>query len=273
MRIVMGLSPTEDDQPLTIYPPDRKKLREHLERSERLEQEVRELREKNRRLQEELRRYKACAPMLAAFDHTAEATNIPSSRVSYRRPTRSDPRPTGAQVGPPGQRRERPVPYAPPCCSPSSSAPTAALGLALPSRFIGGRSSNSLPPNRGAPVRDPHDNRHRRTQVDSDLWSADSPSDGLSSKCRRRDRSLQRSGELIHRQHPWGVLIGVDSGIVPPRGNRENDARTRTSVCDRSGDRVDPIHERRGIPQYWRIAMSTIATGEANRNGRRTAIA
>lgn len=113
-RIVVGLSPTEDDEPLTIYPPDRKKLREQLERSERLEQEVRELREKNRRLQEELRRYKACAPMLAASDRTAEAGNIPSSRVFYRRPTRSDPRPTGAQVGHPGQRRERPVPNAPP---------------------------------------------------------------------------------------------------------------------------------------------------------------
>ena len=107
-------APTEDDEPLTIYPPERKRIREQLERSERLEREVRELKEKNRRLQEELRRYKACAPVLAASDRTAEAGNIPSSRVFYRRPVRSDPHPTGAQVGHPGQTRERPVPNSPP---------------------------------------------------------------------------------------------------------------------------------------------------------------
>jgi hypothetical protein len=51
------LAPEEDDQPVTIYPPERKKLREQLERAERIEQENRELKEKNRRLLEELRRY------------------------------------------------------------------------------------------------------------------------------------------------------------------------------------------------------------------------
>ncbi len=105
---------TEDDEPVTIYPPEKKRIREQLERSERLEQENRELREKNRRLLEELRRYKACAPMLSASDRTAEAGSIPSSRVFYRRPIRSDPRPTGAQRGHPGHGRERPIPNAPP---------------------------------------------------------------------------------------------------------------------------------------------------------------
>jgi transposase len=108
------LAPEEDDEPVTIYPPERKKLRERLERVDRLEEEVRELREKYRRLQEELRRYKACAPMLAASDRTAEAGSIPSSRVFYRRPIRSDPHSTGAQPGHPGRARERPVPNAPP---------------------------------------------------------------------------------------------------------------------------------------------------------------
>ena len=97
------LAPEEDDEPVTIYPPERKKLRERLERADRLEAEVRELREKYRRLQEELRRYKACAPMLAASDRTAEAGSIPSSRVFYRRPIRSDPHSTGAQPGQPGR--------------------------------------------------------------------------------------------------------------------------------------------------------------------------
>ena len=105
---------SEDDEPVTIYPPEKKRIREQLERSVRLEQENRELREKNRRLLEELRRYKACAPMLAASDRTAEAGSIPSSRVFYRRPIRNDPHPTGAQPGHPGRARERPVPNAPP---------------------------------------------------------------------------------------------------------------------------------------------------------------
>ncbi|MCI4327132.1 MAG: IS66 family transposase [Thermoplasmata archaeon] len=51
--------------------------------------------------------------MLAASDRTAEAGSIPSSRVFYRRPIRSDPRTTGAQPGDPGRARERPVPNAP----------------------------------------------------------------------------------------------------------------------------------------------------------------
>ncbi len=115
-RAAFLFAPTEDEdeEPLTIYPPERKRIREQLERSERLEQENRELREKNRRLQEELRRYKACAPMLAASDRTAEAGSIPSSRVFYRRPIRTDPKPTGGQLGHEGRSRERPVPNAPP---------------------------------------------------------------------------------------------------------------------------------------------------------------
>jgi transposase len=108
------LTPDEDDVPVTIYPPERKRIRQQLERTEKLEEEVRELREKNRRLQEELRRCKACAPMLAASDRTAEAGNIPSSRVFYRRPIHSDPHPSGGQFGHPGHARERPVPNSPP---------------------------------------------------------------------------------------------------------------------------------------------------------------
>jgi transposase len=111
VRAAFHLAPSEDDEPLTIYPPERKKLRERLEHQE---QEIRELKEKNRRLQEELRRYKACAPMLAASDRTAEAGSIPSSRVFYRRPVRCDPKPTGGQPGHPGRSRERPIPNSPP---------------------------------------------------------------------------------------------------------------------------------------------------------------
>ncbi len=106
-------APTDDDEPVTIYPPEKKRIREQLERAERLEHENRELREKNRRLLEELRRYKACAPMLAASDRTAESGSIPSSRIFYRRPVHKDPFPTGAQPGHPGRARERPVPNAP----------------------------------------------------------------------------------------------------------------------------------------------------------------
>ncbi|MGI0128939.1 MAG: IS66 family transposase [Thermoplasmata archaeon] len=113
-QVLLAPTDNEDSEPLTIYPPERKRLREQLERSERLEQENRQLREKNRRLLEELRRYKACAPMLAATDRTAEAGNIPSSRVFYRRPVHREPRPTGGQPGHPGRSRERPVPNAPP---------------------------------------------------------------------------------------------------------------------------------------------------------------
>jgi transposase len=104
----------EDSEPLTLFPPERRRIREQLERSERLEQENRELKEKLRRLQDELRRYKACAPMLAASDRTAEVGNIPSSRVFYRRPVHRDPMPTGGQPGHRGYARERPVPNAPP---------------------------------------------------------------------------------------------------------------------------------------------------------------
>jgi transposase len=107
-------APTEDDAPVTIYPPEKKRIREQLEKAERLEEEVRTLREKLRRANEELRRYKACGPMLGASDRTAEAGSIPSSRVFYRRPIRSDPHSTGAQLGHPGRARERPVPNAPP---------------------------------------------------------------------------------------------------------------------------------------------------------------
>lgn len=112
----LQFAPDEDDQPLFVPGgKTRRELREKLERAERLEEEVRELREKLRRTQEELRRYRACAPMLAASDRTAEAGSIPSSRVFYRRPARNlDPRPTGAQPGHPGRARERPVPNAPP---------------------------------------------------------------------------------------------------------------------------------------------------------------
>ncbi|MCI4337166.1 MAG: hypothetical protein L3K17_08280, partial [Thermoplasmata archaeon] len=64
---VLQFAPDEDDQPLLVPGgKTRRELREKLERAERLEEEVRELREKLRRTQEELRRYKACAPMLAA---------------------------------------------------------------------------------------------------------------------------------------------------------------------------------------------------------------
>jgi transposase len=111
VRAAFHLAPSEDDEPITIYPPERKKLRERLEHQE---QEIRELKEKNRRLQEELRRYKACAPMLAASDRTAEAGSIPSSRVFYRRPVHGEPNPTGGQPGHPGRARERPVPNSPP---------------------------------------------------------------------------------------------------------------------------------------------------------------
>jgi hypothetical protein len=40
----------EDDEPVTIYPPEKKRIQEQLERTERLEEENRALREKNRRL-------------------------------------------------------------------------------------------------------------------------------------------------------------------------------------------------------------------------------
>lgn len=52
--------------------------------------------------------------MLAASDRTAEAGNIPSSRIFYRRPVHRDPLPTGGQPGHTGRARERPVPNAPP---------------------------------------------------------------------------------------------------------------------------------------------------------------
>jgi transposase len=107
-------APTDDHQPVTIYPPDKKRIREQLEKAERLEEELRALREKCRRLQEELRRYKACGPMLAASDRTAEAGSIPSSRVFYRRPVHKDPLPTAGQPGHLGRAREHPVPNAPP---------------------------------------------------------------------------------------------------------------------------------------------------------------
>jgi transposase len=107
-------APNEDDEPVVIYPPEKKRIREQLEKTDRLEEELRALREKYRRLQEELRRYKACGPMLAASDRTAEAGSIPSSRVFYRRPVHKEPLPTGGQPGHPGRARERPVPNAPP---------------------------------------------------------------------------------------------------------------------------------------------------------------
>lgn len=113
-RSAIQFAPTEDDEPITIYPPDRKKLRERLERADRIEQEHRELKEKYRRLQEELRRYKACAPMLAASDRTAEIGSIPSSRVFYRRPVHHDPKSNGGQPGHKGRSRERPVANSPP---------------------------------------------------------------------------------------------------------------------------------------------------------------
>jgi transposase len=108
------VAPNEDDEPVTIYPPEKKRIREQLEKTERLEEEVRALREKNRRLQEELRRYKTCGPMLAASDRTSEAGSIPSSRVFYRRHVHKDPLPTGGQRGHPGRARERPIPNAAP---------------------------------------------------------------------------------------------------------------------------------------------------------------
>ena len=102
----------EGDVPLSQA--ERKALLERIRRGDRATDENRELKDRLRRAQEELRRYKACAPMLAASDRTAEAGSIPSSRVFYRRPVRSDPRPTGAQLGHTGRARERPVPNAPP---------------------------------------------------------------------------------------------------------------------------------------------------------------
>lgn len=113
-KVLFAPTDDEDTEPLTIFPPERRRIREQLERSERLEREIRELREKNRKLLEELRRYKACAPMLAASDRTAEVGNVPSSRVFYRRPVHRDPLPTGGQAGHPGRARERPIPNAPP---------------------------------------------------------------------------------------------------------------------------------------------------------------
>jgi transposase len=107
-------APNKDDEPVTIYPPEKKRIREQLEKTERLEEEIRALREKNRRLREGLRRYRACGPMLAASDGTAEVGNILSSRVFYRRPVHKDPLPTGGRRGHPGGARERPIPNAPP---------------------------------------------------------------------------------------------------------------------------------------------------------------
>ena len=40
----------KDDEPVTIYPPEKQRIQEQLERTERLEEENRALREKNRRL-------------------------------------------------------------------------------------------------------------------------------------------------------------------------------------------------------------------------------
>lgn len=102
----------EDDVPLSQA--DRQALLERIRRGDKAIEEARELKDKLRRAQEELRRYKACAPMLAASDRTAEAGSIPSSRVFYRRPVHNDPLPTGGQRGHPGRARERPVPNAPP---------------------------------------------------------------------------------------------------------------------------------------------------------------
>jgi hypothetical protein len=49
-------APTDDKEPVTIYPPAKKRFREQFEKTDRLEEELRALREKCRRLQEELRR-------------------------------------------------------------------------------------------------------------------------------------------------------------------------------------------------------------------------
>jgi transposase len=106
-------APGDDDEPVTICPPEKKRIRAQLEKTERLEKEVRAPREKNRRVQDELQRYKTCGPMLAASDRTADAGRIPSSRVFYRRSVHKDPRSTGGQPGHPRRARERPVPNAP----------------------------------------------------------------------------------------------------------------------------------------------------------------
>lgn len=103
----------EGDVPLSQA--ERKALLERLRRAEEAIEENRTLKDKLRRTQEELRRYKACAPMLAASDRTAEAGSIPSSRVFYRRPQHSStPKPSGGQPGHPGRARSRPIPNAPP---------------------------------------------------------------------------------------------------------------------------------------------------------------
>jgi transposase len=102
----------EDDVPLSQA--DRKALLERIRKGDKAIEEARELKAKLRRAQEQLRRYKACAPMLAASDRTAEVGNIPSSRVFYRRPVHTSPKPTGGQLGHPGRSRERPVANSPP---------------------------------------------------------------------------------------------------------------------------------------------------------------
>ena len=76
----------EGDVPLSQA--DRKALLERIRRGDKAIEEARELKAKIRRVQEQLRRHKACAPMLAASDRTAEVGSIPSSRVFYRRPVR-----------------------------------------------------------------------------------------------------------------------------------------------------------------------------------------
>ena len=94
---------------------ERRALLERLRKAEEAIEENRALKDKLRRTQEELRRYKACAPMLAASDRTAEAGSIPSSRVFYRRAQHApSPKPSGGQSGHPGRARPRPIPNAPP---------------------------------------------------------------------------------------------------------------------------------------------------------------
>lgn len=134
----------EGDLPLSQA--ERRALLERLRKAERALAENRDLKDKLRRAQEELRRYKACAPMLAASDRTAEAGSIPSSRVFYRRPQHSpNPRPSGGQLGHVGHARPRPIPNAPPLALSLSECTRCGTRLGEPFE-VRRRTITDLPP-------------------------------------------------------------------------------------------------------------------------------
>lgn len=114
LRLVEEILDPEREENIPLSQSDRKALLERIRKGDKAIEKARELKAKLRRAQEELRRYKGCAPMLAASDRTAEVGSIPSSRVFYRRPIHSPPKPMGGQLGHPGRSRERPVANSPP---------------------------------------------------------------------------------------------------------------------------------------------------------------